>query len=57
MKVYNAIGQKVGTLAGGTMAAGGDSARFHASTHPSGMYFYRLETSAISSTQRMLLLK
>ncbi len=57
LKVYDAIGQEVQTLVNGRTAKGTHKVHFNAANLSSGVYFYRLETSAYSETKKMLLLK
>jgi uncharacterized protein (DUF1501 family) len=55
--VYNALGQKVETLADGTYPPGGYEAVFDGSAHPSGIYFCRLRSESGSQVLRMVLAK
>ena len=58
MKVYNVVGQEVATLFDGNADAGRIyTARFNASSLPSGLYFYTLKSAGQSETKRMLLTK
>lgn len=57
LKVFNLIGQEVSVLKRGRLTAGVHSVSFDASTLPSGVYLYRLETSNYSETKRMILIK
>lgn len=50
-------GQIVTTLASGSMSAGPHSVAWDARHHPSGVYFYRLETPNFSETKKMIVLK
>ena len=55
--VYDVLGRQVRVLVDGTREAGTHEVTFEASTLPSGMYLYRLDTPAGSFTGSMLLLK
>ena len=55
--VYNLIGEKVSTLINSNLEAGKYTITFDASKLPSGIYFYKLETSNFISTRKMMLLK
>jgi len=57
LKVYNIIGQEVGTLVNGYRNAGTHSVAFNAQQLSSGVYFYRLQAGNFSSVKKMLLLK
>jgi photosystem II stability/assembly factor-like uncharacterized protein len=57
LEVFDVLGRKVSTLVNERKPAGNHSASFNASTLSSGVYFYRLQTGAFSSTKRMLLVK
>lgn len=57
LKVYNELGKEVSTLVNSFRNAGSYQVTFDASGLTSGIYFYRLETNAISSTKKMLLVK
>lgn len=59
LAVYNSIGEKVVTIAGGHFSKGDYKYRFDADTFDSasGIYFYRLIVNGISDTKKMLLLK
>ncbi len=57
LKVYNVRGQVIVTLASGSMSAGPHSVTWDARHHPSGVYFYRLETPNFSETKKMIMLK
>lgn len=55
--VYDVTGRQVGALLDGSMQAGRHSARFNASTLPSGLYVYRLQAGEKAFVGRMLLVK
>lgn len=57
LEVFNIIGECVETLAVGNYAAGYYKVEFNAKDLPSGVYFYRLKTTRVSLTRKMLLLK
>lgn len=63
LKVYNMIGQQVADLSNGLLRAGRFQVMFDATHLPSGLYFYRLRATDVSSgetfveTKRMLFLK
>ncbi len=58
LKVYNILGQEVGTLFDGVAEAGEIHAvLFDASRFASGLYFYTLRSAGKIETKRMLLLK
>ncbi len=55
--VYNILGQQVATLIDGYRQPGQHSIQWDASTHSSGIYFYKLETGDKVFRKRMVLLK
>ena len=58
LKVYNILGQEVATLVDGRQDAGTKIKKVFDGAHfPSGVYFYRLRTSAFESTRKMLILR
>lgn len=57
LSVFNVLGQRVATLVDGFQPAGSHSASWVANSAPSGMYFYRLQTSSAVVTRQMTLLK
>ncbi|MDP2209250.1 MAG: T9SS type A sorting domain-containing protein [Bacteroidota bacterium] len=57
LKVYNMLGQEVATLVNEKREAGRYEVEFNASTLPSGVYFYRLQTETFTETKKLLLLK
>jgi hypothetical protein len=57
LAVYDMTGREVRRLLDGLLGAGRHEVTFDAGDLSSGMYVYRLETSARSLTQRMILLK
>ena len=57
LKIYNILGQEVGTLVNGFQNVGSYLAVFNASGFSSGIYFYRLQSEKLSQTQKMILMK
>lgn len=57
LDVYNMLGQKVKTLAGGYLHAGSYSVSFNGANMPSGAYIYRLQTETGSIYRKMVLIK
>ena len=57
LRVYDVRGQLVATLASGVKEAGRHTVRWDAREHPSGIYFYRLETPDFAETRKMIMLK
>lgn len=57
LKVYDVLGREVAELANGPLNAGTHTVTFDASTLSSGVYFYRLESGAFSTTRKMVLMK
>lgn len=59
LKVYNALGQEVASLAEGRKAAGSYTITFNASALTSGVYYYRLQAAnnAVSITRKLTLIK
>ena len=55
--IYNVVGQEVIRLVEDYMPAGTYHAKWLADQMPSGIYFYKLETSNSTETRKMLLLK
>ena len=55
--VYDAAGNEVATLADGTLQSGEHTVSFDGANIASGIYFYRLEAGAYSSTKKFVLLK
>ena len=60
--IYNALGQKIHTLAGGMHEAGvhrinGDGKDAYGRPVSSGIYFYRFESTGLVQTRQMVLLK
>ena len=57
LKVYNAIGQEVATLANEVMNQGSYSLTFDASRLSSGVYFYKLEAGKFNEVKKMIMAK
>ena len=57
LTVFNALGQKIATLADEKRGAGSYRVTWDGTNFPSGVYFYRLETEGFAKTMKMLLMK
>ena len=57
LSVFDVLGREVQTLVNERQSAGTHSVQFNASTLPSGIYFYRLESGINHETRKLLLLK
>jgi hypothetical protein len=57
LRVFNVLGQEVGTLLNGDQNAGKYQLSFDASRYSSGVYFYRIEAGTFSAVKKMMLLK
>ena len=57
LKVYDMLGREVATLVNEFQSAGSYVKTMHASSLPSGVYFYRLQTDNFSAAKKMLLIK
>jgi len=57
LDLFNALGQRVSTLADEFQDSGRHSVRFNGASWPSGIYFYRLTVNNYSQTKKMLLSK
>jgi hypothetical protein len=57
LNVYNLLGDKVASIVNENKQAGNYSIHFNASTLPSGIYFYKLETGQNSQIKKMMLIK
>ena len=55
--VYNAIGEQVRVLQNGMLEAGVHTFNFNGGDLPSGLYLYRLSTSANTQVRKMMLVK
>ena len=56
LKVYNALGAEVATLADGRYSGGDHTLRWQTRALPGGLYFYRLETDGFAATRKALLI-
>ncbi len=57
LRVYDAIGREVAMLVNGRAEAGSYAVSFSGAELPSGMYLYRLQSSAGTEVRKMLLMK
>jgi len=57
LTVFNALGQQVDLLVNERKSAGRHTVSFDASTLPSGVYFYKLQTGSFTQTKSMMLIK
>lgn len=57
LKVFDVLGREVVSLVDQNMKPGEYEIEFNASELPSGVYFYKLESSGFTSTRKMLLIK
>ncbi len=57
MRVYNVLGQLLGTLVEGEFGAGTYNVKFDGTKLSSGVYFYTLETNDFTSSKKMILVK
>ncbi len=57
LKIYNLLGQEVSSLVDEELKAGSYQINFDATNLASGVYFYKLNTSAYNSIKKLLLLK
>jgi hypothetical protein len=57
LEVYNMLGQRIATVLDEHMDPGYYTVTFDASTLPSGVYLYRLETSIGTLVRKMILMK
>jgi photosystem II stability/assembly factor-like uncharacterized protein len=57
LKIYDILGREAAALVNENKAAGSFTVEFNASGLTSGVYFYRLKTSAYSEIKKMILLK
>jgi len=57
INIYNMLGELVETLAEGNYETGYHKVTFNASTLPSGVYIYRIESSDFVQTKKMLMIK
>jgi hypothetical protein len=57
LKVFNVQGKKIKTLINQRHNAGNYNIEFEGADHPSGIYFYKLESEGISEIKKMLMIK
>ena len=57
LDVYDVLGRRVATLIDGKRSAGAHTVNFDASRLSSGVYLYRLQTSQVTKTRKMMLVK
>ncbi len=57
LRVYNLLGQEVATLVNEYRNAGTHRATFDATSLPTGMYIYRLESGSFTASRKMMLSK
>ncbi len=57
LKVYDILGNEVGTLVNETMNTGSYEIKFDGSNLSSGIYFYQLKTNGYTATKKLILLK
>jgi len=57
ISVFNLLGREVSVPVNEYLNTGSYTTGWDASVHPSGVYFYKLESGNYSETKKMLLLK
>ncbi len=57
LKIFDIRGREVETLVNERQSPGTYEVTFDASSIPSGVYFYKIETNGFVQTKRMMLLK
>ena len=57
LAIFNLLGEEVQVLKNEYMNAGSFNVSFNASSLPSGMYLYKIETAQYSSVRKMMLMK
>jgi hypothetical protein len=57
LAIYNLLGEELEILKNENMNAGSFNVSFDASSLPSGMYLYKIETAQFSSVRKMMLMK
>ncbi|MDP3582326.1 MAG: T9SS type A sorting domain-containing protein, partial [Ignavibacteria bacterium] len=57
LKVYDVLGREITTLVSEYLKAGSYVKTLHATSLPSGVYFYRLQAGSFIQTKKMLLVK
>ena len=57
LKIFDVLGQEVGTLVSQELGAGTFKTQWDATGFPSGVYFYRLQAGPFAETKRVMFLK
>jgi len=57
LKIYNILGKEIKTLVNEQKQKGNYTIEFDASSLPSGIYFYKLQSGSFSETKKMIFLK
>jgi len=57
LKIFNALGEEVGTLVNEEKPAGTYEISWNAASLPSGVYFYQLQAGSFTETKKMVLMK
>ncbi len=57
LKVFDLLGREISTLVNDEKSAGNYEVKFNASSLPSGIYFYRLQSGNFDKTKKMILMK
>ncbi len=57
LTIYDALGREVTTLVNEQLQPGTYEAEWDASNYPSGIYFYKLESTGFSQTKKLVLIK
>jgi len=57
IKIFDVLGSEVATIVNEEKSIGSYEVEFNATTLPSGIYFYRLQTTNFTQTKKMILLK
>jgi hypothetical protein len=57
LEVFNTLGEKIATLVSEELNAGSYKYDWEAADLPSGVYLYRLQTAAFSTSKKMILLR
>ena len=57
LRVYDALGRKVGTIVDGVQSAGTHQVSFSGERLASGVYFYELRAGGVREVRKMTLLK
>jgi hypothetical protein len=57
LKVFDCLGKEVGTIVSEELSAGNYSRQWNASSLPSGVYYYRLQSGSFTDTKKLVLLR